>query len=109
MSKLLRSFATVIAVALGLAGLALVLYTWHLPPFTTTVESTDNAYVRGQVAILSPQLAGYIAEVTVQDYQKVKAGQLLVRIDDRIFEQKLQQAKATLAGQKAALANSEQK
>jgi multidrug resistance efflux pump len=39
----------------------------------------------------------------------VKAGQLLVKIDDRIFEQKLQQAKATLASQQAALANSEQK
>jgi len=65
--------------------------------------------VRGQITLVSPQLAGYVAEVAVQDFQEVKAGQLLVKLDDRIFEQKLQQAKATLAGQKAALANSEQK
>jgi multidrug resistance efflux pump len=108
MLKFLRSLATLIAVALGIAGVALVLYAWRLPPFTTSVQTTDNAYVRGQVTILSPQLSGYVAEVAVQDYQRVKAGQLLVRIDDRIYEQKLQQAKATLAAQKAALANSEQ-
>jgi multidrug resistance efflux pump len=108
MLKFLRSTATLIAVVIGVAGAALVLYAWRLPPFTSSVETTDNAYVRGQVTLISPQLTGYIAEVPVQDYQKVKAGQLLVRIDDRIYEQKLQQAKATLAVQKAALANSEQ-
>src|SRR5690606_41396616 len=41
-------------------------------------------------------------------YTTLFRSQLLVRIDDRIYEQKLQQAKATLAAQKAALANSEQ-
>jgi multidrug resistance efflux pump len=108
MLKFLRSTATLVAVVIGLAGAALVLYAWRLPPFTSSVETTDNAYVRGQVTLISPQLNGYVAEVAVQDYQTVKAGQLLVRIDDRIYEQKLQQAKATLAAQKAALANSEQ-
>jgi len=109
MLKLLRSTATIVAAVVGLIGLTLILYAWRLPPFTSSVQTTDNAYVRGQVTIISPQLTGYVAEVAVQDYQKVKAGELLVRIDDRIYQQKLQQAKATLAEQKAALANSEQK
>jgi multidrug resistance efflux pump len=108
MLKFLRSTATLVAIVIGVAGAALVLYAWRLPPFTSSVETTDNAYVRGQVTLISPQLNGYVAEVAVQDYQRVKAGQLLVRIDERIYEQKLQQAKATLAAQKAALANSEQ-
>lgn len=108
MLKYLRSTATLVAVVIGLAGAALILYAWRLPPFTSSVETTDNAYVRGQVTLISPQLNGYVAEVPVQDYQRVRAGQLLVRIDDRIYEQKLQQAKATLVAQKAALANSEQ-
>jgi multidrug resistance efflux pump len=108
MLKYLRSTATLVAVVIGLAGAALVLYAWRLPPFTSSVETTDNAYVRGQVTLISPQLNGYVAEVAVQDYQRVNAGQLLVRIDDCIYEQKLHQAKATLATQKAALANSEQ-
>jgi biotin carboxyl carrier protein len=108
MLKFLRSTATLAALVIGIAGATLVLYAWRLPPFTSSIETTDNAYVRGQLTVISPQLAGYVAEVAVQDFQKVTAGQLLVRIDDRIFQQKLEQAKATLAAQKAALANSEQ-
>lgn len=109
MTRFLRSTATLIAIALGVAGVALVLYAWRLPPFTSTVETTENAYIRGQVTLISPQLVGYISEVDVQDFQKVKAGQVLVRLDSRIYEQKLKQAQANLAVQKAALANSEQK
>ncbi|MGO4388499.1 HlyD family secretion protein [Microvirga sp. 2YAF29] len=109
MLKFLRSSATILAALLGIAGVVLVLYAWQLPPFTSSVQTTDNAYVRGQVTTLAPQLAGYVAQVDVQDFQHVKAGQLLVKIDDRIYEQRLQQAKATLAGQQAALANSEQR
>jgi len=108
MSKIFRSASTIIAAILGIAGVILVLYAWRLPPFASTVQTTDNAYVRGQVTIIAPQLAGYVAEVAVQDYQHVKAGQLLAKIDDRIYEQRLQQAKATLAGHQAALKNSEQ-
>ncbi len=109
MSKVFRSASTILAAAAGIAGVLLVLYAWRLPPFTSTVQTTDNAYVRGQVTVISPQLAGYVAQVLVQDFQHVKAGQILVTIDDRIYEQRLEQAKATLASQQAALANSEQK
>jgi multidrug resistance efflux pump len=69
---------------------------------------TENAYVRGQVTLIAPQLAGYVAEVPVQDFAAVKRGDLLLRIDDRIFTQKLEQARAGLAAQRAALANSDQ-
>lgn len=108
MFKFLRSTATIIAIVIGIAGLVLFLYAWRLPPFTSSVQTTENAYVRGQVTIIAPQLAGYVSEVAVQDYQAVKSGQLLVRLDDRIFAQKLEQARATLASQQAALANSAQ-
>jgi multidrug resistance efflux pump len=106
--SIFRSPATYVALALGIGGVLLVLFAWRLPPFTSTVQVTEDAYVRGKVTVIAPQLAGYLAEVPVQDYQKVEAGQLLARIDDRIFAQKLKQAQAGLAGQKAALANSEQ-
>jgi len=103
----LRSRATVPALIVGFLGVLMVLYAWHLPPFDSSVESTNNAYVRGQVTLLSPQVSGIIAEVPVQDYAQVKKGTLLVRIDDRIYRQQLAQAQATLAAQKAALANFE--
>jgi multidrug resistance efflux pump len=106
MPHLLRSAATYVALALGLAGVAVILFVWRLPPFASALESTDNAYVKGQVTLLSSQLTGYVAEVAVQDYQAVKAGDVLARIDDRALRQKVEQAKATLAAQQAALANS---
>lgn len=108
MTKLFRSIATYVALCVGISGVFVVLYTWNLPPFGGTVETTDDAYVRGQVTLLSPQLSGYLVEVPVQDYQKVATGDLFARIDDRIFAQKLEQAKATQAAAEASLANSEQ-
>ncbi|MGF6172200.1 HlyD family secretion protein [Ensifer sp. 4252] len=108
MLKFLRSPTTIIVLLAGFSGLALVLYAWRLPPFHSSVEMTENAYVRGYLTIMSPQLSGYVAEVPVHDYEEVKAGQLLVKIDDRIYAQKLAQAEATLAAQKASLANSRQ-
>jgi len=93
-------FATV-----ALIGVLIVLYAWDLPPFRSTVETTENATVRGQVTIISPQLSGYIVDVQVQDFQTVRQGQLLMRIDDRIYNQRLEQARAQLATQRAALSN----
>jgi multidrug resistance efflux pump len=89
----------------ALIGVLIVLYAWNLPPFHSAVQSTENATVRGQVTIISPQLSGYIVEVNVQDFQGVRQGQLLMRIDDRIYNQRLEQARAQLATQRAALSN----
>lgn len=101
----LKSGATIPVLALGAAGVLLVLYAWRLPPFTTTEQVTDNAYVRGLVTTISPQVAGYVTEIPVQDYMDVKAGAVLVKIDDRIYRQRLEQARANLATAKANLAN----
>lgn len=104
-----RVWPSVVAFSMvALAGVLIVLYAWELPPFHSTIESTENAMVRGQVTIISPQLSGYIVEVRVQDFQRVRQGDLLVRIDDRIYRQRLDQARAQLAAQQAALANSPQ-
>jgi len=92
----------------ALAGVLVVLYAWDLPPFHSTIETTENALVRGQVTIISPQLSGYVVEVNVQDFQQVKQGDLLMRIDDRIYRQRLDQARAQLAAQQAALSNNPQ-
>ncbi|KTC27615.1 disulfide bond formation protein DsbA [Pseudomonas sp. ICMP 19500] len=91
--------------AIVIIGVLIVLYAWQLPPFSSAVETTENALVRGQVTIIGPQLSGYVFEVPVQDFQYVKTGDLLVRLDDRIYKQRLDQALAQLAVQKASLAN----
>jgi multidrug resistance efflux pump len=108
MKSAFRSIATYLAAAIGVIGVLIVLSAWDLPPFRGSVETTNDAYVRGQVTLLGPQLAGYIVDVPVQDYQKVKKGDLIVKIDDRIYVQKLEQAQAQLETAEASLANSEQ-
>lgn len=101
-------FRASVALALGLIGALLILFAWNLPPFRTAVETTENAYVRGQVTAISPQVAGYVTTVAVRDFQEVKAGDILVQIDPRRYEQQLAQARATLEMKRAALAQSEQ-
>jgi multidrug resistance efflux pump len=99
------------SIAFGLVavmGALIVLYSWHLPPFTTMVESTDDAQVRGQTTIIAPQVNGYVTRVLVKDFQSVRAGQPLAQIDDRIYRQRVQQAEANLANAQAQLANSTQ-
>lgn len=89
-------------------AVAAILYAWQLPPFGGRYEQTDNAYVRGQTTVISPQVSGYVSEVAVNDFEEVRPGQVLVRIDDRIYEAKLAQARANILTQAANLDNSTQ-
>ncbi|CAG8937756.1 unnamed protein product, partial [Penicillium salamii] len=86
-------------------GVLVILYAWQLWPFTSAIQSTENAYVRGQVTFISPQVNGYLTSVEVIDLQPVKKGQLLMTIDDRIYRQRVHQAQAQLAMKQAALNN----
>lgn len=99
-----------IALAVGLivAAVLAALYAWGLPPFAGGDQTTNNAYVRGQTTIVSPQVAGYLVEVPVTDFQRVEKGDLLARIDEAPFREKLQQGAANTAAQRATLANSAQ-
>ena len=81
-------------ILLIIIGVGLILYAWKLPPFTPTIQQTNNAFVKGQTTIISPQVSGYVTEVAVQDFANVKAGDLLIKIDDRTFQQQLDQAQA---------------
>ncbi|WP_225782706.1 HlyD family secretion protein [Xenophilus sp. Marseille-Q4582] len=108
--KLIKASRRTLGLMAGVAlvGIALVLWAWRLGPFATAVVHTDDAYVRGQVTVLAPQVSGYVAEVAVQDFAQVKAGDVLLRIDDRIYAGKVQQARAQLEAARAQLANAEQ-
>ncbi|PZU50330.1 MAG: secretion protein HlyD [Sphingomonas sp.] len=100
--------ATLAVVVVALAAVLVILRAWHLPPFSTAVETTENAYVRGRTTVIAPQVSGYVVEVLAQDYAQVKPGDLLVKIDDRIYRARVDVAKANLANAEAALANSRQ-
>jgi hypothetical protein len=69
------------------------------------IESTDDAYVGGEVTTLSAKVAGFIEAVTVVDNQSVKAGDLLLKLEDRDYRAMLARAEASVALQRATLAN----
>src|SRR6201982_2313481 len=95
--------ALALAVTLGLAAAADLGY-----GYLTTgryLETTDDAYVKADSTIVAPKVSGYIADVLVGDNEKVRAGQLLERIDARDFKTALTQAGADVAASEAAVRN----
>ncbi|ETX04539.1 MAG: hypothetical protein ETSY2_28240 [Candidatus Entotheonella gemina] len=82
-------------------------YGWNLWQYYQNHESTDDAYVTGDIVPMSPLVAGTILSVHVEDHQRVEAGQLLVRLDPREFEAKVQQAQAIVKVAEARLQQAE--
>ncbi|WP_368517260.1 HlyD family secretion protein [Rhizobium sp.] len=97
-----------VASVLVLAGVTAILSAWQLPPFATAVVKTDDAYVRGHTTAISPQVSGYISRIAAVDYQDIKQGQELLRIDDRVYKAQVSQAQANLDLALANLANNQQ-
>ncbi|RYG73779.1 biotin/lipoyl-binding protein, partial [bacterium] len=107
--KLKPKLSTVLAMTVvAVVGAGIILYAWRLGPFATSLMSTDNAYVRGQITVMAPQVNGYVTDVLVQDFQQVKTGDPLVKIDDRIYRQQLDQATAAHDQAVATLSNADQ-
>jgi membrane fusion protein (multidrug efflux system) len=68
-------------------------------------QTTDDAFIKGDITPLSAKIEGYIRNVAVGDYQQVKAGDLLVEIVDDEYRARVAQAEADAAGAEAAIAN----
>jgi membrane fusion protein (multidrug efflux system) len=61
------------------------------------VESTDDAQVDGHLVPIAPKISGNVLQVLVSDNQAVKTGQILVRLDPRDYQARVDQARAALA------------
>ena len=66
------------------------------------LESTDDAYVRADWVAVSARVPGYVADVLVKDDQPVKAGDVLVRLQNRDYQSRLEQARAAVTEAQAA-------
>src|SRR5262249_8264464 len=75
---------------------------WRVDRF---FQGTDDAYVGGDVTPISPHIAGFVAEILVNDNERVHAGQLLVRLDDRDVRAAADHAQAVLEQRSATLAS----
>jgi membrane fusion protein, multidrug efflux system len=91
--------ALCLAVALSAVG---AVHYWQTGRFA---ETTDDAYVGGDVTVMASKVAGFIAAVPVSDNQAVHAGDLLVKIDDRDYQLALAKADAAVEADRAALDN----
>jgi membrane fusion protein (multidrug efflux system) len=85
-----------------LAGATFGYRYWAVGQF---IETTDDAYVGGNVTDLAPQVSGLIERVAVTDNQAVHAGDVLVKIDDRAFRIAVDKALAAVAAGQASLGN----
>ena len=90
-----------LALAVTLGGIAYGRYWWTVGRF---IESTDDAYAGGNTTPVSPHVAGFVAQIAVNDNQYVHAGQLLIRLDARDFQAALDHARAIADQRQAALA-----
>ena len=59
--------------------------------------STDNAYVRADISLISPQVEGYVRAIPVAENQSVRAGDVLVEIDPSDYQSRIASARAALA------------
>ena len=72
------------------------------------IESTDNAYVQGDIAVLAPRIDGEVSAIEVADNQRVRTGDPLIRLDPADWQAKLAQARASAAEAAAAVVTAQQ-
>jgi membrane fusion protein, multidrug efflux system len=91
----------------GAVILAAVILAWGVNYWLVGqyVQSTDDAYVGGNVSALAPQVSGLVTQVAVTDNEAVRKGQLLIQLDDRPYRAALAKARADVQAARAALAN----
>ena len=96
-SGYLRILAVIAILGVGLA--AWIYYRHFIAPY----ESTDDAFVNADVTMIAPQVAGSVVRLAVKDNQEVNQGDLLLEIDPRDYQAKLDLARAGFAAAKGRL------
>jgi membrane fusion protein, multidrug efflux system len=94
-----RLIIAAVAGALLLVGALSLAWYWY----TTWrwLESTDDAYTQADHTAIVPKVSGYISELLVTDNQRVKAGEVLLRIDPRDYQAAVDQAQSNVAAAEA--------
>jgi membrane fusion protein (multidrug efflux system) len=104
-NALRRLAIPLVAILAALFFIALATLRWDAWVGSAAVQTTNDAYVRAETTRLSSRVAGEVLVVAFKDFQRVKAGDLLVQIDPADYEAQVAQAAAGVEGAKAALDN----
>jgi len=101
-----QKYGTPLLVLLLAAAVAVtIIWKWNAWEGGRVEQSTDDAYVRGDLTPLSTKVSGIVKAVPVNDYQRVHAGDLLVELREDDYQAQLSQAKAAVEAAKAAIEN----
>jgi membrane fusion protein (multidrug efflux system) len=101
-----QKFGTpLIVISLAAAVFATIATSWNSWEGDRVEQTTNDAYVRGDLTPLSTKVAGLVREVRVNDYQSVHRGDLLVQLDDDDYKAQVAQAEAGVEAAKAAMEN----
>lgn len=93
----------VVVVSLGFVAIATL--RWDLWVGYGKRQVTDDAYITADLTRLSSRVAGEVQNVAVIDFQRVKKGDLLVKIDPADYQAQVDQADANVIGAQAVLEN----
>ncbi|HZE71625.1 MAG TPA: HlyD family secretion protein [Pyrinomonadaceae bacterium] len=104
-AKRLKKFIPVLVLLLAGGILFGIKGGWNRFVGGGSTQRTDDAYLRADITPLSTRVSGAVAQVAVSDYQRVKAGDLLVQLKDDDFKAQVAQAEAGVAAAQAALEN----
>lgn len=86
----------IVLVVVAIVVIALLVPAWHYYQYLESHVSTDDAYVDGTVALVSSRIPGTVAKLFVEENWRVKAGDLLLELDPRDYQVRLDQAEAQL-------------
>jgi membrane fusion protein (multidrug efflux system) len=100
--RLSRRWFGIPAALLGVLLAVIAGYWWFIEG--RWIESTDNAYVQGDITVVSPRIDGDIIAVLVTDNQRVHAGDPLVELDPADWSARAKQAEAAVAESRASVA-----
>jgi membrane fusion protein, multidrug efflux system len=95
----------VFAVLAAFAFIAVATLQWNEWTGNAVIQTTNDAYVRADLTRLSSRVAGEVLEVAVNDFQRVKSGDLLVQIDPADYQALADQAEASVGAAQATLDN----
>jgi membrane fusion protein (multidrug efflux system) len=99
-------YVTPVAIVFLAAALVITLTrNWNEWEGGRVEQATDDAYVRGDLTPLSTKVPGIVRTVKVTDYQRVRAGDLLVELEDDDYRAQVAQASAAIEAAKAAIEN----
>lgn len=78
---------------------------WRNWTSSRTIQTTQNAFVKADFAVLSANVSGYITALPVEDFKTVRAGELIAQIDDSDYRLNVAAAQARYDKANASLAN----